>query len=352
MAQLSTLSSILSNWYRQQQPTAAEIEQLIETELADNHRCKAFGIDRANCQEKIEARSQLFALVATLVVECCVSQGFKQQEDILLMLWRLWLPLAMQLDATKNMLGRTFVQGILGGQGTGKSTLASILKLILSQLGHSVAILSIDDLYLTYTERQQLQQQDSRLIWRGPPGTHDVNLGLQVVDRCLQSDCSQPILMPRFDKSAFEGAGDRTTPEAIEKVDILLFEGWFVGVQPIDLEVFENPPEPIITSEDRQFARDNNRRLKAYLPLWEKLDSLIVLNPVDYRLSQQWRKEAEQKMKQQGKTGMSDVEIDRFVEYFWQALHPELFIAPLINNRDLVNLVIEIERDHSIGKIY
>ncbi|WP_052055550.1 glycerate kinase [Myxosarcina sp. GI1] len=351
MAQLSTLSSILSHWYRQQL-TAAEIEQLIKTELADKHRCKAFRIDRANCQEKLEARSQLFKLVATPVVQWCKSQGFERQEDILLMLWRLWLPLAMQLDATRNKLGRTSIEGILGGQGTGKSTLASILKLILNQLGHSVAILSIDDLYLTYAERQQLQQQDPRLIWRGPPGTHDVNLGLQVIERCLSANTSEPILLPRFDKSAFEGAGDRTTPEAIEKIDILLFEGWFVGVQPIDDRVFENPLEPITTSEDCQFARDNNRRLKAYLPLWEKLDSLIVLNPVDYRLSQQWRKEAEQKMKQQGKTGMSDAEIDRFVEYFWQALHPELFIAPLINNRNLVNLVIEIERDRSIGKIY
>ena len=53
-----------------------------------------------------------------------------------------------------------------------------------------------------------------------------------------------------------------------------------------------------------------------------------------------------------GKTGMSDREIDRFVEYFWKSLHPEFFITPLINNSELTDLVIEINPDHTFGKIY
>ena len=68
----------------------------------------------------------------------------------------------------------------------------------MNYLGFSVAALSIDDLYLTYTERLALQQQDPRLIWRGPPGTHDVNLGLEVIERCLQSDANTKILLPRL----------------------------------------------------------------------------------------------------------------------------------------------------------
>jgi D-glycerate 3-kinase len=223
----------------------------------------------------------------------------------------------------------------------------------LGHFGYSVANLSIDDLYLTYIERQQLQQQDPRLIWRGPPGTHDVNLGLRVIEKCVQGNGQQPILMPRFDKSAFQGAGDRDVSEIVKKVDIFLFEGWFVGVQPItDESVFNNPPLPIVTLEDKELARDNNQRLKAYLPLWQKLDRLLVFNPVDYRLSLQWRKEAEHKMIATGKSGMSDEEIDRFVEYFWKSLHPELFITPLLNNPELTNLVVEINRDRTIARIY
>ena len=293
--------------------------------------------------------SEFFADLSAEAIAVCNSLGFEQQDLIAPQLEKLWLPTALELAEARQKSNRTIIQGILGGQGTGKSTLCIILKLILNYLGFEVASLSIDDLYLTHAERQELKRQDPRLIWRGPPGTHDVALGLKVIEQCLQEDSEAEILMPRFDKSAWNGSGDRISPEAITKPDILLFEGWFVGVKPVPETCFDNPPAPIVTAEDVQFAKDNNQRLQAYLPLWEKLDRLIVLYPEDYRLSKQWRKEAEHKMIASGKTGMSDEEIDRFVEYFWQALHPELFIEPLVETADLV---VEIKSDRTVGKIH
>ena len=286
--------------------------------------------------------SAFFTELLREVETLCESLRIKDKQRVADNLERLWLPIALDIAAKRNKLNRTLIQGILGSQGTGKTTLCLILQHILNYLNYSTATLSIDDLYLTYAQRQVLQQQDPRLVWRGPPGTHDLNLGIQVIERCLQGDSTTKILLPRFDKSAFNGAGDRTSPEAISKPDILLFEGWFIGVQP--LKECTNFPLPIVTEADRQFAKDNNQRLQAYLPLWNKLDSLIVLYPEDYRLSQQWRKEAEQKMIATGKTGMSDQECDRFVEYFWKALHPELYIKPLIQTADLV---IEIKSDRT-----
>ena len=328
-----------------------DLKTLITTELADLEH-NPWGIESTNFEEKIAARKRLFNDLAPEIIELCQSLGFQDREEILINLWQLWLPLTMQLSEARKKLARTLIQGILGGQGTGKSTLAIILRSLLNHLGYAVVNLSIDDLYLTYAQRRQLQQQDPRLIWRGPPGTHDIELGLKVIEDCLQSGRTSPILIPRFDKSLFAGAGDRTEPEAIEKADIVLFEGWFIGVQPIAETRFEDAPDPIITKEDIQFAQDNNARLQNYLPLWDKLDRLIVLYPTDYQLSKQWRKEAEHKMIAAGKTGMSDREIDRFVEYFWKSLHPEFFITPLINNSELTDLVIEINPDHTFGKIY
>lgn len=294
-------------------------------------------------------KSEFFADLSEVVTAKCLSVGLENPDTISTTLDKLWLPVALDLAQAREELDRTLIQGILGGQGTGKSTLCIILKLILNYLGISVANLSIDDLYLTHAERQELRRKDPRLLWRGPPGTHDVELGLQVIEQCLQEDCDTDILMPRFDKSAYHGSGDRTTPEAIKKPDILLFEGWFVGVQPIAEDCFDNCPSPIFTSDDIQFAKDNNQRLKAYLPMWDKLDRLIVLYPEDYRLSQQWRKDAERKMIALGNTGMRDEEIDRFVEYFWQSLHPDLFIKPLLENADLV---VEIKSDRTLSRIY
>ena len=53
-----------------------------------------------------------------------------------------------------------------------------------------------------------------------------------------------------------------------------------------------------------------------------------------------------------GKSGMTDVEISQFVDYFWKALHPELFINSLMENPEFVDLIIEINPDHSIGNVY
>jgi len=300
-------------------------------------------VDRDRIQSLSEEgqNSRFFDELEQEVTPCAEDLGMSDRLTVSANLERLWLPIALNIVMSRNKLDRTLIQGILGGQGTGKSTLCSILQQVLNYLGFSVATLSIDDLYLTYAERQVLRKEDPRLIWRGPPGTHDVALGLEIIEQCLQENSSTQILLPRFDKSAFDGEGDRTEPKKIAQPNILLFEGWFVGVKPL-AKFPDQFPLPIATAEDIQFAKDNNKWLQAYLPLWDKLDSLIVLYPEDYRLSQQWRKEAEQRMIATGKTGMSDTECDRFVEYFWQALHPELFIKPLLATADLV---VEITSD-------
>jgi D-glycerate 3-kinase len=262
----------------------------------------------------------------------------------------LLLPLALRLVSSRQQLERPFIQGILGGQGTGKTTMCGVLSLILEHLGYRTLSLSLDDLYKTYNERLALKQHDPRLIWRGPPGTHDVEAGIAVLQQIRQ--CKSPVTVPRFDKSLHGGVGDRTDPEVVENIDIVLFEGWFVGVRPINPEVFNTAPPPIFSQEDKIFARDMNNQLKSYLPLWEQLDSLIVLYPKDYRLSLDWRKQAERQMIASGKSGMSEEEVEQFVNYFWCSLHPELFIQPLVKSPQLVDLVIEINPDHSFGAMY
>jgi D-glycerate 3-kinase len=258
----------------------------------------------------------------------------------------------MQLARQRQQLDRPLVQGILGGQGTGKTTLTQVLQLVLNHLGYQSACLSIDDFYKTFAERQNLRREDARLIWRGPPGTHDVDLALQVLDELRYPVTHRPIEIPRFDKSAWNGAGDRTTPDQVQDVDIVMFEGWFVGVRPVPPEQLESLPNPIQTPEDYEFAKDNNARLKAYLPLWQRLDRLIVLLPEDYRFSKTWRMEAEHRMKAKGRTGMTDKQISQFVEYFWKALHPEVFILPLAHSSEWTDLVIEINAQHVPTRVH
>ncbi|MDP5015774.1 MAG: glycerate kinase [Dolichospermum sp.] len=317
--------------------------------LANSLRAKVFNITSDNVAEVMQRRGDLLKLVFPDFSQFCQTSLETEAQEMLQVLWDLWLPLGIQIAAQRQQLGKPFIQGILGSQGTGKTTMSRILVLILQHLGYRTLSLSLDDFYKTYSDRLTLMQQDSRLVWRGPPGTHDIHLALSLLDQIHQS--KSPVIVPRFDKSAHGGAGDRTTSEFItNNVDIVLFEGWFVGVKPINPTAFLTAPSPILTDADRKFASDMNHQLQSYLPLWEKLDSLIVLYPTDYRYSLTWRKQAEKQMIAAGKSGMTDLEIEDFVNYFWRALHPELFINPLVKS-SAVDLVIEIHADHSLGEI-
>ena len=327
-------------------------QELATQVIADELRAQAFGIMPGQVEEVIKERLHLFPIIYPEVLQFCHNIGFEQDSDVLLTLWHLWLPLAINLAANRQQLERPLIQGIVGGQGTGKSTSANILKIILKHLGYHAVSISLDDLYKTYAERLLLTEEDPRLIWRGPPGTHDLQLGLSVLEQVKQADRQTNILIPRFDKSAKKGAGDRTQPQIVQAVDIVLFEGWFVGIRPITPTAFDYPPAPVVTEADQLFARDMNARLSEYLPLWQLLDHLILLYPVDYHLSQEWRLQAEHQMIAAGKSGMTDTQIKEFVNYFWKSLHPELFIKPLITHPSYVDLVIEINANQSIGAVY
>jgi D-glycerate 3-kinase len=297
-----------------------------------------------------QQKKELFAQVYLSIKQLFSQQKFAHEEILLTTLWSFWLPLALELAQKKQEKGSNFIFGILGGQGTGKTTLTKILPLIWRYLNLSSVAISIDDLYKTYAERQALLKIDPRLIWRGPPGTHDVELGLATINQLQQGQTS--VTIPRFDKSAYQGMGDRTNPEIVNSVEIIILEGWFVGVKPVDEKFLANPPFPIVSEEDKQFARDNNERLKEYLPLWEKLDYLMIFNPREYQYSLQWRKEAENQMIAQGKTGMTDEQIEEFVDYFWKALHPEIYLQPLISNPETTDLVVDINFQHGVEKVY
>lgn len=344
------VTEMLLHWVTVDAANDLDKQLLIESILDNPEQASAFGISFKTVDAYVETSSRLLQTVYPSCVHY-FSKSFTP-DALIKILWEIWIPLSLQLVACKQGMTRPLIQGVLGGQGAGKTTLSAALTLILGSLGYRTVSLSLDDLYKTYADRTQLKAIDSRFIWRGPPGTHDVDLGVKTLQDFI-TQASQPLEIPRFDKSLWQGEGDRIAADIIEEtVDFVLFEGWFVGVRPVDNAVFLEPPHPIQTDSDRTFAQDMNHQLQRYLPLWDYLDRLMVLYLPDYRLSKQWRKQAEHQMIAQGKQGMTDGEIDAFVEYFWRSLHPELFITPLTQRPDLVDLVIEINPDHSPGKVY
>ncbi|MGD1897133.1 MAG: glycerate kinase [Phormidesmis sp.] len=342
-------------WGRGQQPNASQMEQL-KAWTQRTQQAAVWQLDDQALSSALNSRGQLLQTIcAQWVADALGLPMAGAWTDWIAPLWLFWLPLAQRIDQAQRLTGRPFVQGVLGVQGTGKTTLCRIIRLILEELGQRAVGLSIDDLYLSCEARRELRKQDARLIWRGPPGTHDVPLGLEVLSAVQRDHPAQSIALPRFDKSAYGGQGDRTTPIIVKAPTVVLFEGWFIGTEPLPATTMSAPdfsfPDPICTEADRQFARDCNQRLSDYLPLWSLLDSLIVLQPQDYRFSVQWRQAAERQMMATGKDGLSEAQIAEFVQYFWKALHPELFITPLTLSKR-TSLVVNICHNHQLDSLY
>ena len=359
---------IVIAWGKGQAPSPGEWQSLIDWELSvrpDGHqRSTVWNVDLESVRAALSERARILQALHRHQTVLPLPSAWPAHIELL---WTFWLPFAQQIDARQKALGQPFIQGVLGGQGTGKTTLTKGLTVILQQMGQSAATLSLDDLYLSYRDRLKLQQADPRLVWRGPPGTHDINLGVQTLSEVKSASPSAQVKLPQFDKSLHQGQGDRLRSISMPAPSILFFEGWFVGVAPQDDALFADSeaalPAPIETIEDRQFARDMNRNLRAYQPLWALIDSLAVILPEDYQLSYQWRLQAERQMRAAGKESLSDREIVDFVTYFWKALHPELFILPTAGQaaqqrsaasieQCRINLVVKIGQRHDIKALH
>jgi D-glycerate 3-kinase len=217
-----------------------------------------------------------------------------------------------------------FVLGIAGAQGSGKSTLAGLVALQLArEHGLRTAVLSLDDLYLTRAEREQLARDVHPLLrTRGVPGTHDVALGLSLI-AALRTAGPEPVRVPvpRFDK----GSDDRLPPERWAEVngaiDVLIFEGWCLGARPESEDALAAPINALERDEDPdgRFRRHVNAQLAGpYAALFAAIDALVFLAAPDLQCSLVWRTQQERELAAHapGRAVMSDAELARFVQHY------------------------------------
>ncbi|KAI0079258.1 P-loop containing nucleoside triphosphate hydrolase protein [Panus rudis PR-1116 ss-1] len=229
---------------------------------------------------------------------------------------------------------------VQGPQGSGKTYLTSRLKDALKEHPHSlsVAVLSIDDLYLPHDGLVALAQAhpDNPLLrGRGQPGTHDIELGSRLLNqlRNINEDVSDVgVELPVFEKSLFNGEGDRLPEGRLVKgpIDIVLFEGWCVGFHPTSKAEIERLWELPVQGlgddffQSRGFRKDNildvNDRLKQYVDWWKYFDVFIQIKPDEahpYVHIYKWRLEQEHNMKAaNGGRGMTDEQVRAFIDRY------------------------------------
>ncbi len=101
------------------------------------------------------------------------KEKFKNKEK---MIKSFLIPISFWI-ASKAKNKKPFIVGLGGGQGTGKTTITSIISIVLKKYFKlNVFKISIDDFYKTRKERILLSKKvHPSLITRGVPGTHDVS---------------------------------------------------------------------------------------------------------------------------------------------------------------------------------
>ena len=179
----------------------------------------------------------------SLIRSHALPAAYRQMVD------RIHRPAAERIAEARRSLGRPIVAGLCGSQGSGKSTMAAFLKVLLEARGLKTTVLSLDDLYLTLPERERLATEVHPLLrTRGVPGTHDVGLGHALID--VLSDGVAEVSMPRFDKAEDTRASSETWPCVAAPVDVILFEGWCVGALPQAEAVLHAPINALERDED------------------------------------------------------------------------------------------------------
>ena len=209
------------------------------------------------------------------------------------------IPLCFWISKKANIKKPYFV-GLAGGQGTGKTTTSSLIKIILSKYFKlDVFRISIDDFYKTRKERISLSKRiHPMLLTRGVPGTHDINMMLNFFKKS-KSKKFKRLKLPIFNKAIDDRFSKKHWYDLKKKPDVIIFEGWCVGAKSEKNNTLKKTINSMEKTKDQKqiWRKYVNDQLKSkYKKLYSQLDCLIYLKAKDFSLLQKWRLKQERKL--------------------------------------------------------
>jgi D-glycerate 3-kinase len=278
-----------------------------------------------------------------------------------------------------------FILGITGPQGSGKSTLAaSIVQVLETVYSTRAACVSLDDFYHCHDDLLALKAVDpeNKLFQtRGHAGSHDESLAIKFFKDVKGQSGS--VAVPNFDKSAFNGEGDRAPPEEWVQlklpIDVLIFEGWCVGFQALGDDELQRQwdlaratgeekclikrlrvPKATLASHELRHLKIMNENMRRYGQSFmgeRDFDYLIHLDATDLMTVYEWRIEQEHALWNSKGNGMTDEQVVRFVEGYMPAY--ELYLNRLRtvpffaqnNGKERGQLRLLLDRSRTILKV-
>lgn len=262
-------------------------------------------------------------------------------------IFQYYLPVYFWLRGQLKAQSLPLCIGISAPQGCGKSTLCEQLVSLFTFEGKRAASISIDDFYLTNADQRVLASEHpgNRLLeLRGNAGTHDIPLGAETLRQLKTAPKGTTIQLPRYDKSAYQGRGDRAEegswPSVVAPVDVILFEGWMLGFNAVDDEIAGKIDSHLLPV---------NTFLKGYKDGWDAhVDCWLVVKVKEPEYAFEWRLQAEQAMRAAGKPAMSDDQVADFVSRYmpaYKAYLPGLYARGPTTAESGRLLVVEVDKN-------
>ena len=279
------------------------------------------------------------------------KEKFKNKKKMLL---NYLIPLSFWINEKSNQYSNTYFLGLSGGQGAGKTTITSLLNIILTNyFKKKVCIFSIDDFYKTLKDRKKLSKKIHPLLkTRGVPGTHDIKFIINYLKK-IKLKKNKLISLPIFDKSI----DDRAIKSKWKKInyipDIIILEGWCVGAKPQSNKLLNKAVNILEKKEDLNFKWRNyvNKQLKnKYKYLFNKMNDIIYMKVPNFSSLQKWRLKQENKLrlkniKKKFKI-MANSEVLKFMMTYQRVTQQMFKDLPKI-----ASIVLNLNKNHQIKNI-
>jgi len=200
---------------------------------------------------------------------------------------------------------KPYIVGLSGGQGSGKTTISSIISIILRKYFKlDVFTISIDDFYKTRKERFLLSQKIHPLLQtRGVPGTHDMKIMLNFFKR-VKIKKFRPLRLPKFNKAVDDRCNKKLWYLIKRRPDVIIFEGWCLGAKAEKYSTLVKPLNSLEILNDKKLTwrKFVNKQLQSkYKQLYDQLNCLIYLKSKNFSLLKKWRIKQEEKLRLKNK---------------------------------------------------
>ena len=277
----------------------------------------------------------------------------KSTESKILSLKRIYIPISFWIENKYKEKGKTLFLGFSGGQGSGKTTVVKILKIILKKFfKRKIHVSSIDDFYKTLKDRNRMSYTTHPLFkTRGVPGTHNVNL-IKKFFYFIKRKNFKKTKLPKFDKSIDDRLKKKYWFNIKERPEIVILEGWCVGAQPQSNSLIKKPINILERYEDQDLTWRkyvNEKLKKEYKKLFAMIDCYIFMKIPNFNMVFKWRLLQENKLRKvlrYKKKIMSYNEIKRFI-MFYQRITLQM-IKDLSKSASIVML---LNKNHEIKKL-